>query len=206
MGRDDWFRNTTWNAEIEANFEQKLRRAREKFQYLRIQACYLTETFPEVALRLLEQHFSLGENVDMSTAYWQRAQVLSVLNDFDGAFASYEAALERERCQPNSTTQAYLDFPCLVLETKRVSLYARALEVLNTHSDRAVFPIDRFRAHGAQALLLHHLDRKDEARAEAELAMAAAQETKSGFRHHPNLGLVQSADDEFSLQVAALAM
>ncbi|BBE34826.1 hypothetical protein [Sphingosinicella microcystinivorans] len=206
MGRDDWYRNTTWNTEIEAKFDQKLRRAREKFQYLRIQALYLTETYPEVALRLLEQYFSLGENIDTAQAYLQRAQALSVLNDFDGAFASYEAALERERRRPNSTTQAYLDFPCLVLETKRVSLYARALEVLNTHSDRSVFPIDRFRLHGAQALLLHHFDRKDEARAEAELAMAAAQETKSGFRHHPNLGLVQSADDEFSIQVAALAV
>ena len=68
-----------------------------------------------------------------------------------------------------------------------------------------MFPIDRFRAHGARALLVHHFDRKDEARAEAELAMAAAQETESGFRHHPNLGLVQSTADEFSMQVAALA-
>lgn len=205
MGRDDWYRNTTWNAEIEAEFDQKLRRAREKFQYLRIQALYLTENYPEVALRLLEQYFSLGENVDMAQAYLQRAQALSVLNDFDGAFASYEAALEQERCRPNSKTQAYLDFPCLVLETKRESLYSRALEVLNTHSERPMFPIDRFRAHGARALLVHHFDRKDEARAEAELAMAAAQETESGFRHHPNLGLVQSTADEFSMQVAALA-
>ncbi|WBX83470.1 hypothetical protein [Sphingosinicella microcystinivorans] len=188
MARNDWFRNTTWNAEIEANFEQKLRRARQKFQYLRIQAWYLTETHPKVALGLLEQYFSLGENVDISQAYVQRAQALVALNDFDGAFASYEAALEQECQRPSIKTQAYLDFPCLVLEAKRESLYARALEILNTHSERPMFPVDRFRAHGARALLLHYFDRKEEAQAEAALAMAAAQKLNPAFGTTNTLG------------------
>jgi hypothetical protein len=39
MNRDDWFRNTTWNDKIAAQFEAKLKRARQKGQYIRIQAC-----------------------------------------------------------------------------------------------------------------------------------------------------------------------
>ena len=38
MSRDDWFRHTAWNDKIAAQFEAKLKRARRKDQYLRIQA------------------------------------------------------------------------------------------------------------------------------------------------------------------------
>ncbi|MFM9848084.1 MAG: hypothetical protein ACKVP3_13095 [Hyphomicrobiaceae bacterium] len=46
MGRDDWFRNTSWDADIEAAFFKKLSRARDKAQYLRIQASHLASSQP----------------------------------------------------------------------------------------------------------------------------------------------------------------
>lgn len=205
MAQDDWYRNAVWNAEIEETFRQRLRRARKKSEYLRIQASYLAETDPTVALGLLEHYFGLGEHVDITQAYVDKARALVALNDCGGALASYEAALERERQRPSLKTQAYLDFPCLVIEAKIEPMYARALDVLTANQDRPMFPVDRFRAHGARALLLHHFDRKEEARADATLALAAAQETQSGFRYHQNLGLVRSANDEFATRVAALA-
>jgi len=45
---DDWFRNTTWDDAIERAFDEKLRRARMKEQYLRIQASTLARSHPEV--------------------------------------------------------------------------------------------------------------------------------------------------------------
>jgi hypothetical protein len=41
--RDDWFRSPVWDGQIEAAFEQRLRRARpyHQPQYLRIQATHL---------------------------------------------------------------------------------------------------------------------------------------------------------------------
>jgi len=53
----DWFRNTTWDDAIEQAFDEKLRRARKKEQYLRLQAFIMDRSHPEVALKLLDRYF-----------------------------------------------------------------------------------------------------------------------------------------------------
>lgn len=204
MSRDDWYRNETWNSQIEADFQQKLKRARNKSQYLRIQASILAKSYPDTALRLIEQYFALGENFDIAQAYVVRANALKVLGDVEGAFLSYEAALEREGLMPNLLTDAYLEFSCLVVEERVVLMYARALEVLETHRDRPVFPIDLYRAFGARAIILDYLGRKQEAGTAARKAIEASKATQSGFRFHQLLGLVRKTEDDFGKRVAAL--
>jgi hypothetical protein len=51
-GRHDWYRSLAWDAEIEAGFEERLRRARpaSRAQYIRIQATYLLES-PDLGVR-----------------------------------------------------------------------------------------------------------------------------------------------------------
>jgi tetratricopeptide (TPR) repeat protein len=205
VAKDNWFRNTDWNSAIEANFQRRLGCARDKSQYLRIQAFYLAESHPRVALDLLEQYFAGGDRFDAAQAYVDKARALVALGDVDAAISSYEAALERERQKPGYITRAYLTFPGLVAQVRAAHLYARALDVLDAHRELPAFPIDRYLAYGTRALLLDGLGRADEARAAALLAMAAAREVKSGFRYHQELGLVKDTCDEFGKRITSLA-
>lgn len=205
MARGDWYRNNNWNADIEAEFQQRLLRARDKSQYLRIQASLLAGSHPRIALSLLDQYFALGDHFDNAQAHVDRAKALIALDDVAAAMSSYEAALTREHEYPQSKTQAYLYYACLVTNARITRLYDRAIELLDAHRERLTFPVDRYLGHGARAILLQELGRIDQARQFAGLALAASREVQSGFRYHQHFGLVEDTDDEFGRRVAALA-
>jgi tetratricopeptide (TPR) repeat protein len=205
LGRDDWFRNTSWNPETEAAFMARLRRARDKSQYLRIQASYLTGTAPEAALRLLAHYFQLGEHFDQAQAHVERARAYITLGNLDAALNSYEAALERERAHPRLQTRAHLDFPLLIVMRRLSELYSRAMEILDATQSRLMFPIDRYLAHGVRALILDEWGKRDEARNYAALALAAASETESGLRYHQDVGLVPAINDDLACRLKAIA-
>jgi tetratricopeptide (TPR) repeat protein len=203
LTKDEWFRNTTWNPVIEAEFRSRLSRARDKSQYLRIQAHYLAEVVPEAALRLLAEYFLHEKAVDHAQAQVDRARAHVALGDLDAAVTAYEAALAREREFPNLVTQAAIDLPVLIAEKKLTRHYARAIELLS--EAHTTFPVERYRVHGARALLLAEVGRHAEAKQEAELALAAAREQKSGFRYHQRLGLALRRADDFARRIARVA-
>lgn len=77
----EWFRNARWNESVERSFNEKLRRARRKEQYLRIQASTLACSHPEVALRLLDRYFELPDDFDHAQAHVDRATALLALHE-----------------------------------------------------------------------------------------------------------------------------
>src|ERR1700752_3503554 len=101
MGRDDWFRNTSWSKDIEAAFFARLARARDKHQYLRIQAHTLALSHPQVALQLLDEYFKLEGNFDHAQAQVDRACAHVALGNIEDAIRSLEASLAREDVRPN---------------------------------------------------------------------------------------------------------
>lgn len=185
----DWFRNTDWNEAIAAAFEQKLKRARDKPQYLRIQACTLTRSHPRVALELLDRYFALGDHFDHAQAHVDRATAHLALGDMDSAIRAYEAAVEREAVFPNLRTGASLDLPYLIAVNGVVGRFEQAMEMLSGPESELMFPVDRFKLHAARALILASSDSLA-ARTEAKAAMEAAALAHSGFRYHPKVGLV----------------
>jgi tetratricopeptide (TPR) repeat protein len=187
----DWFRNTTWDDAIEKVFNKKLRRARRKEQYLRIQACTLARSHPEVALKLLDRYFELHDDFDHAQAHVDQATALLSLGRVDDALAAYEAALSREAVFPNLQTQAYIELPYIVATRGVREQYERVLELLCRHESRLMFPVDHFRWHTAHALITAATGGEAGAvRTHAERALEAASRDHSGFRYHPSVGLV----------------
>jgi hypothetical protein len=84
-------------------------------------------------------------------------------------------------------------------------LYSRAMEILDGTQCRLMFPIDRYLAHGIRALILDEWGKREEARNNAGLALAAASETKSGFRYHQDVGLVPATSDDLACRLEAIS-
>ena len=194
MSRDDWFRNTTWNSAIEDAFETKLKRARNKSEYLRIQASYLAKSHPAITLKLLEQYFELGEHFDFASAFVSKAEALLTLNRIDEALKCYEQALAREKKFPNLLTNASLDFALLVAMRQIKDRYLQAIVVLDEAKVDLIVPRQFYDWNSAYALIQFDLGNLDEARKYAAAALEFADEFSSGFKYHPKVGVLKDED------------
>jgi tetratricopeptide (TPR) repeat protein len=190
MSRDDWYRNIEWNAEIAAAFDAKLRRARDKSQYLRIQAYTLRETRPEIALELLDRYFQLGDHFDTALAHEHRAVAFLTQRKVPEAIDAYIAALEQEKTRPNVRTQAAVDLPFFIAASGVRAKFQLALELLASSEQFLTFPVDFFKWNAAQALIADATGNAEAASSFAHAALDAAARDHSGFRYHPKVGLV----------------
>ena len=204
MKAPEWYRNNSWNAEVSAAFESKLRRAKRKEQFLRIQASTLAHTFPKVAHSLLDRYFALPDDFDHAQAYVDRASAFLAEGKLAEAVASYEAALARERVFPKLLTQAYLELPYLIATLRVQQKYSRAQKLLDFHQSRLMLPVDYFKSNTAHALISQALGEPARARVFAQAALAAAAKESSGLQHHPQLGLVNASFSEVEAQLRRL--
>jgi tetratricopeptide (TPR) repeat protein len=206
MATDDWFRNEDWNLEIEARFLQKLHRARDKAQYLRIQAGYLVERHPTSALALLEKYFALDEHFDHAQAYLDQANAYLSLGETQNAIQSLQKALQREREFPNLKTQAWSRYAVLVATERLKHLYDDALRVLeDNRPDGTSFPVDGFLWNAANALIADDQEQSVIAREYSAKALYFAELPRSGFRYHPDVGLVSTEYDRLKAALRHIA-
>ena len=200
----EWFRNSTWNDTVERAFNEKLRRARRKGQYLRIQACTLAASHPTAALKLLDLYFALPIEFDQAQGHVDQASAYLAMGRVRDAVDAYEAALKREGEFPSLLTQAYLRLPYLIATQNLRDLFARAKILLEMHKSRLLLPVDHFCWHAAHALMASEEGDTGASRTHAGKALEAAAQEKSGFRHHPSVGLVTEQYDEIIEKVRAL--
>jgi tetratricopeptide (TPR) repeat protein len=205
MGRDDWFRNEKWDAATESHFNEKLRRARDKAQPLRIQAYHLQSIDPKAALSLLDRYFALGNRFDMASAFVHQAEAHLSLGECEEAIRSLEKALQREREFPNVKAEAWSRFALLVAEKKLEHLYDRALQVLKENPVSSLtFPVEGFLWNAAFALIAEAQGQRNHAAEIAAKALEFAALTHSGFRYHADVGLVGARYEELKHRLGRL--
>ena len=205
MINDEWYRNHSWNKDIEKFFFDKLKRARDKEQYLRIQASYLSGIEPHVSLKLLDMYFNLKDDFEHAQAYHTKATALINLGDFEGAVSSFKSALQREFEFPNLKTDAYIDYPLFIIRSKLYKYYKDAYEVLNINEDRLMFPVDKFRWYAVKAIIDDHFGNNEISKDFATIALVTAKIDKSGFEHHKHLGLVDNKYEDIIKQLISIA-
>ncbi|MFT5137848.1 MAG: hypothetical protein ACI9VI_002579 [Candidatus Azotimanducaceae bacterium] len=91
LSSDDWYRNNKWNDEVEMLFYEKLKRARsQKYQYIVIQASYLTDSFPVISLRLIKEYFETRtDKFEDARAYWSQSLAFMAIGEMDMAMEGY---------------------------------------------------------------------------------------------------------------------
>jgi hypothetical protein len=185
VSSDDWYRNNTWNDEIEALFYEKLKRARsQKYQYIVIQASYLTDSFPVISLRLVNEYFETRtDKFEDVRAYWAQSLAFMTIGEIGKSMESYRAILKCEDEFPNHQTTAYVDYPYIVATKGIASEYQNALSVLIKYQSRLIFPLDKFKWHASFALINKDCEH-------ATKALDVAKVKRSGFRFHQDVGLV----------------
>jgi tetratricopeptide (TPR) repeat protein len=196
MARDDWYRNHRWSPAIAEAFFARLAKSRgpgNSAQYLRIQAVELASTGKEslvrVALQLLEQHLKeFPDPYEQTQAHAQAAECHALLNQPEQAFDHYRASLKANKQAPNIDCGVAVEFPWLIASLRRSDLYDEAMELLP--DDAGLFPVSRFKASAARAVIADARGQAPEAVRNAYAALEAASQTESGLRYHQALGLV----------------
>ena len=205
MSRHHWYRNETWDEAIEAEFQQRLRRSREgKPQYLRIQAGYLESSYPQVALRLIEQYFrEFDDNFDKASAYCVQSAALLSMGKTEEALDAWVLAIERQIQYPNFLTTALSSFLVFVVKHRLSHRYDQALDLFERSDTENLFlPIARYRIFGAVAIILYEMGRKGQSKIFLDRAIEAVFQEESGFSKNKNFGLVKDLDDDFGRRVA----
>jgi tetratricopeptide (TPR) repeat protein len=194
VGKHDWYRKTEWSITDEEQFFARLSRSRRddtRCQYLRIQALYLANKQPEVALRLLSMYSeSCVGQFDCAEAFSQQSVLFFRLGQTREALLSIKRALEHEESQSWVKTDAYLTYTEMVILGEIESEYDSALKLLLKSAGRPFFPVQHFRWNATVALLLDARGKHDEAVKHARLAFEAAGIEASVLRYHRTLGLV----------------
>ena len=201
MTKVEWFRRTSWSDLAALEFATHLRRSRtllHKAQYLKIQACTLLETDEPLlvapALQLLNQLFDeFPDKSQLEHAHLLAARCLEHQGDPAGAMRQLQLALEAHLGYPNSDAGTTLQYPWFIVQHCIEHLYDNALTCLNTA--RLTFPVQLFKAATIRALVAESRNDPEVAGQYARDALAVAAQTKSPFRHHQSLGLV---DDSFA--------
>lgn len=206
---DDWYRLTKWNKKNKADFFTRLQSSRgaiNKAQYLRIQASYLQGNYPEEALELL--NISQNDYPDpffMSQIYFQKAKCMINLSRHEEAVELFRMTLQYEKKNKCVITTAYLEFPFFIARNKIQAHYKESQEILIKNENHLTLPAEHYLYNTSMALILWEEGDKTKAKEFANSAIEAADRKTSGFRNHPDVGIVKQQEESIRAKLKIIA-
>ncbi|MBS1509064.1 MAG: hypothetical protein JSS79_20670 [Bacteroidetes bacterium] len=210
MGQVEWYRNTTWDKDTSELFETKLKRARGPFnkaQYLRIQASYLLDSanseFQNVGLQLMRRLIEEFPTEDFSTIFGkeQLGDYFYKTGQFEEAEHFYRQVTDHYKRKSRSGTSGVADVKLAetILELDKRDKFEEAYKLLTVDFEATGGSLslndDRFFYTRVAAELCDQLDKKEEAKRLAGLALEIAKITEPQFTRHKTVGLVRTTND-----------
>jgi hypothetical protein len=198
----DWFRQKSWNDEIEGNFFKKLARARIQLrpQYLKIQAIELIATQNPTALaaaEMLLQQFLADypdNKIDRSASFKCLGDIYKLRGELMPSLEYYKKAIEYEAIYPNVQTDAYLDFAEIVIKLEKEALYPLVLSLILSRVENNPFPIEKYRSYSFLAIISFRKGELGPADQYSSLAAQSASTKQSDFYYHRDLGIVSEKE------------
>lgn len=201
----NWFRNITWNEEIEEHFFKKLSRVRDKdmqAQYLNLQAGSLVYTkdtkLMEIAESLINKQLTEYSDIIFykSRAFGLLGDIYGFRGNYNKAIDYYKQAIDFEANFSNSITNSYLSYSELIVKTQRTDLYNDLEKTLleERYSLSTNFPVAKYIGYSVLSIINKHKGDIEKAKYYAVLAEQNATALESGFNNHKTLGLVRERD------------
>ncbi len=210
MGKDDWYRNTTWDRETSELFETKLKRSRgayHKAQYLRIQASYLLgstdKKLQTVGFELMERLIKDFPSEDFSTVFGkeQLGDYFFTNGDYESAENYYRQVADHYKISNRGGTSGVADIKLVetILESDQRDKFDEAYKLLTVDFEKTGGSLslndERFFYARVIADLCDKLGKRNEARQHADKALEIAKITDPQFNRHKTVGLVRTGKE-----------
>lgn len=209
MAADDWYRNTTWDDKIEANFEARFKRSRGAFnkaQYLRIQASFLLDnsdtTTQKVGVRQMERLINDFPTEEFSTilGHEQLGDYYFKKNDFENAEKHFIVVTEHyknKNSRSGTSAKADLKLAETYLTANRVDKFDEAYKICKEYSwTELTFNSDKFYYTELIAHICDKLNKQEEAKEYAKVAVEVSKITEPQFYRYKTVGLVKVTDQQ----------
>jgi tetratricopeptide (TPR) repeat protein len=207
MAKKDWYRNKTWSPEIEADFEEHLKRARGTFskaQYVKVQGIELLNTDDksnhEQALKLLQrviEEYPM-EKMMVEGSLDSLADHYLEIEDLEKAEYHFRILLKLRKKQSSETYEmGELKLAKTILKSNQADKFDEACKYLIKHSKTAfTFNNERFYFAELGALLCEKMKKHEEASVFARKALELSRVTAPDFSRHKDIGLVDASEHQ----------
>lgn len=209
MATDDWYRNTTWDSNTEADFEARLKRSRgayNKAQYLRIQASYLLgssdKDMQQVGVRLMDRLIKDYPTEEFSTIFGheQLGDYYFKSGDFEKAEKHFRLVTEHyiaKNTRGGTSATADLKLAETILTANWTKKFDEAYSLCkNFPLDNLTFNSEKYYYAKLTAQVCDRLNKKDEAKDYAMTAIEISKITEHQFSRHKTVGLVRATDKQ----------